>query len=65
MDNLRLNLDKLNRDSPLVHQPESPLKEEHAAAWRVVADVIRKRGGSHSAGRGEEEEVGGCQGVRQ
>jgi hypothetical protein len=55
VDELRLNLDKLNRDAPLV-QPESPLRQEdHAAARRMLADVIRKRGGSHNRSvQGEE-----------
>jgi hypothetical protein len=45
VDELRLNLDKLNRDAPLQ-------QEDHtagAAARRaLVADVLQKRGGSHN-----------------
>jgi hypothetical protein len=66
VDELRLNLDKLNRDAPPVPQPpESPLKEDHAAARRVLADVIRKRGGSHNRSVQGEERKKREEGVRE
>jgi hypothetical protein len=66
VDELRLNLDKLNRDAPLVPQPpESPLKEDHTAARKVLADVIKKRGGSHNRSVQGEERKKREEGVRE
>ena len=52
VDELRLNLDKLHRDAPLEHRASLLKHEDHAAGAAarraLVANVLKKRGGSHN-----------------
>lgn len=64
VDELRLNLDKLNRDAALV-QPEFTLKQDDAAARRLLDDVIRRKGGSHNRSVQVEERKKREEGVRE